>query len=374
MPLEGLEGIISAAVADATPDNTPAPEGDAAEADPIDDPADTPDPVEGDPDPVADPAGDPDPVEDPAKVAEIDPATGKPKVEEKPVEKDQLTKDLEEMGLKEPKDGERENRLPFKRVKKITENYGKKVAARYEAQLTPLKAEVETLRGTATTVKNVDRLIATDPDRYITMLAGIHPEYKKFLNGGKTEAPKDGKPAENKAVTDLGPRPAADHKFEDGSMGYTPEQHEKLLDWVANKAKADALAEARTEMDKRFKPLDDQRKSQEDYDKRVDGVRAEAGRIRDAYGADVVKKYENQIVDHMKKNPTMSPTQAAREIIVPAMQADRNKMRTELLAELGQRPKAAKPAPAAPAVKDTEEDNPSTIEGVIAKSIAGLKR
>lgn len=375
-----LEDIITSAVADASPDNTPAPEGDdTPETDPVDDPAIPPDPAD-DKEPVtpdpADTSGDPDPAKEAAKVAEIDPTTGKPKVEAKVVEKTQVEKDLEELGLKAPKEGERENRLPFPRVKKITENYGKKVEARVRAEYEPLKTEVETLRGTAATVKNVDRLIATDPDRYITMLAGIHPEYKKFLGGGKVETPavgKDGKPAENKAVTDLGPRPAADHKFEDGSMGYTPEQHEKLLDWVANKAKADALAESKAEMDRRFKPLDDERKSKEDYNKRVDGVKAEAANIREAYGADVVKKYENQIVEHMKKNPTMTATRAAREIIMPALQADRNKMRTEILVETGERPKAAKPAPAAPAAK-VEGDEPTTIEGIIAKSIEGLKR
>ncbi len=371
-----LADIITNAVADATPDNTPSPEGnDPVDTDPVDESANEGDPT-GDPDPVnpdpADTSDDPDPAREAAKTPEIDPTTGKPKVEEKPVEKDELTKELEALGLKEPKEGERENRLPFKRVKKITENYGKKVAARYEAELAPLKTEVSTLRQTAETVKNVDRLIATDPDRYLTMLAGIHPKlYGKYLQGGTVAAPAGDKPAP-KAESKLGPRPAADHKFEDGSMGYTPEQHEKLLDWVAAKAKEDALVEARAELDQRFKPLDDERKGREEFHKQVDDVKAETARIREAYGPEVLAKYENQIVEHMKKNPTMSASKAAREIIMPALQADRNKMRTEILVETKERPKAAKTAPVDTS-KSTEEDNPTTIEGVIAKSIAGLK-
>lgn len=378
-----LESIITAAVASANPDTTPEPEIETAEEIvPEVEPAIVPDPVEGEEKVIPDPADTSEEAKaakEAAKVPEIDPATGKPKVEAKPVEKTQVEKDLEELGLKAPKEGERENRLPFSRVKKITENYGKKLTERHQAELTPLKTEVETLRTTAATVKNVDRLIATDADRYITMLAGIHPEYKKFLQGGKVDndpakVDKDGKPAENKAVSALGPRPVADHEFADGTMGFTPAQHDKLLDWVAAKAKEEALTEARAEMDKRFKPMDDQRKNDEDYTKRVEGVKAEGALIRDMYGDDVVKKYEAQIVAHMKKNPTMSPRQAAREIIMPALQADRNKMRTELLVETGERPAAAKKTPAAAAKADGEEHEPTTIEGIIAKSIQGLKR
>lgn len=332
----------------------------------------TPDPVETEtPDP-ADTSNDPDPDKPADKVEpEVDPATGKPVV--KPVEKDELTKELEALGLKEPKEGERENRLPFKRVKKITENYGKKVAAKYEAELTPLKAEVETLRTVKTSVANVDRLIASDPDRYITMLAGIHPEYKKFLQGGKVEGKGLSEPVVDKAVTALGERPKPDAKFEDGSEGYSPAQHEKLLDWVAAKATAEAEARANAALDKRLGPIENERKGREELNKRVEGVKQEAAQIRDMYGADVVAKYEDKIVAHMKANPTMGARQAAREVIMPALQADRNKMRTEILAETAARPKAASKTPVGQTKKTADEDGPRSLEQVIAEAVATLK-
>ncbi len=366
-----LEDIIANAIADATPDNTPEPEGVDTDTDPVIevDPAGDPDPVDPDP---ADTSADPDPDKEPV-VPEVDPATGKPKVEEKPVEKDELTKELEALGLKEPKEGERENRLPFKRVKKITENYGKKVAAKYEAELTPLKAEVETLRTVKTSVANVDRLIASDPDRYITMLAGIHPEYKKFLQGGKVEGKGSAEPVVDKAVAALGERPKPDAKFEDGSEGYSPAQHEKLLDWVAAKARAEAVADTKAELDKRFGPIEKERKGREELNQRVEGVRQEAAQIRDMYGADVVAKYEDKIVAHMKANPTMGARQAAREVIMPALQADRNKMRTEILAETAARPKAASKTPVGQTKKTADEDGPRSLEQVIAEAVATLK-
>ncbi len=369
-----LHDIVGAAFATAEAGETPDTlDTDTGDPDPVADPVIEPDPA-GDPDPVdpdpADTSVDPDPDKEPV-VPEVDPATGKPKVEEKPVEKDELTKELEALGLKEPKEGERENRLPFKRVKKITENYGKKVAAKYEAELAPLKTEVEGLRQVKTNVASVDRLIATDADRYITMLAGIHPEYKKFLTGGKVEGAKL---PENKAVTDLGPRPAADVQFEDKSMGYSPEQHDKLLDWVAAKARAEAVADTKAELDKRFKPMDDEREAREAYNKRVEGVRSEANQIREAYGADVVKKFETQIVEHMKKNPTMTATRAAREVIIPALQADRNKIRTEVLVETGERKAAAAKTPAsASSKKAVAGDGPRSLEDVVREAVATIK-
>lgn len=360
-----IESIITNAVADANPDTIESPDVDT---DTGEDTLETPEEVTPE---STDTSTDGEPDKEPEADAELNPATGKPKVEAAPVEKDELTKELEALGLKEPKEGERENRLPFKRVKKITENYGKKVAAKYEKELAPMRTEVATLRQTDQTFKNVNHLIETDPDLYIARLAAIHPDkYGKFLQGGKVESKETAKPAA--APSALGPRPPADHKFEDGSMGYTPDQHEKLLDWVAAKAKEEALTEARAEMDKRFKPLDDQRKSEEEFGQRVQKVKTEAQGIRDAYGADIVAKYESQIVEHMKKNPTMKATQAAREIILPALQADRNKMRTELLEESKSRKAAAKPAPTGGA--QGKDDQPKTIEGVIAQAIAGIAR
>src|SRR5438445_13389701 len=56
------------------------------------------------------------------------------------VEVDELTKELEGLGLKAPKVGERENRLPYSRVKKIVENARKK---QIEAHTAALKVEAD---------------------------------------------------------------------------------------------------------------------------------------------------------------------------------------------------------------------------------------
>ena len=77
---------------------------------------------------------------------------------------DPLTKELEDLGLKEPKAGERENRLPYSRVKKIVENARKK---QVEAHAAALKVETDRYAQAQEKLKNmdaVDRLIDGDPD------------------------------------------------------------------------------------------------------------------------------------------------------------------------------------------------------------------
>lgn len=309
----------------------------------------------------------------------------KPIVEEKPVV-DQLTKDLEELGLKAPKEGERENRLPHSRVRKIAENYGKKVSAKFETTIKEKDTQITQANDRLKNFDNADRLIASDPDRYISMLAAIHPEYKKFIAGGMVkETPKvDTTPAAadaatTAAITALGPRPAHDAKYEDGSLGYSLEQHDKLLDWIEKKAKIESVAEARTEaraeMDRRFGPIEKERAAQAEREQTVPIVKAQVQAVKDTWGADLVKKHEPAIVKAMKDNPLWTPAEAAAFVLVPLTKADRNTMRTELLVEMEGRKKAAAPAAksAITAGKEGTNDEPRSLEDVVREAVRTLR-
>lgn len=368
-----LEAIITAAVADAAPDTS----GEVVVDNAVDNTPEVVDtkeviPVEGS-------------TKEGEIVPEVDPTTGKPveKVVEKPAEvkpktpeEEQFEKDLAELGIKAPKDGERENRLPHNRVQKIVQNYGKKLTERHTAVLAAKEAEYAPYKATAENTAKVDQLIETDPDRYIGLLAAMHPDkYGKFVKGGQVE----GKTAEVKpseALTKLGPRPVADHKFDDGSMGYTPEQHDKLLDWVAAKARIDTEAAVEEKFTKRFGPIEQAFNSVQARNAAIPKVKAEVQAVRETWGAELVDKHEEKIVETMKKNPTWTPAEAASAVLVPILRADRNKMRTELIDEANKRPAASVRQPASATTVETTktEGSGDPIQDAITNAVASLRR
>jgi hypothetical protein len=326
----------------------------------------------------------------PAKEAakpEIDPATGQPKVVEKPEakpktpEEEQFDKDMAELGIKAPKEGERENRLPHTRVQKIVQNYGKKLTERHNAVLAAKDAEYAPYKTTAENTAKVDNLIVTDPDRYIGLLAAMHPEqYGKFVKGGQVEK-KTEEVKPNEALAKLGPRPVADHKFEDGSMGYTPEQHDKLLDWVAQKARIDAEVAIEEKFTKRFGPIEKAYNSVQARNAAraaaIPKVRAEVSAVYQTWGKELVDKHEAKIIEAMQKNPDLSPADAAATILVPVVRADRTKMREELITELNKRPAAAQRSEAgATTVDKTPAGDTSSdpVENAIRGAVATLRR
>src|ERR1700730_527659 len=70
------------------------------------------------------------------EVAEEAAVVAEPVVEVKtPAEVDELAAELEALGIKAPKEGERENRLPYSRVKKIIANSRKKLMESHTGEL-----------------------------------------------------------------------------------------------------------------------------------------------------------------------------------------------------------------------------------------------
>jgi hypothetical protein len=372
-----LESVVGAAFAEAntggeesTPDVEGTPDPDPGSETPLEDSPETPAVEET-------PAAADTPVAEEEVAAEgVDTPAAKPAA--KPAEKDQLAKDLEELGLTPPKKGERENRLPHNRVRKIAENYGKKVEARFTGEIETLKGENTKLQKVAENVSNVDKLIAENPDRYITMLSTIHPgKYDKFL-ANAAAAPKAAKEPAKAASTTLGPRPAPDHKFEDGSQGYTPEQHEKLMDWVAAKAKeeakAEAIAEIEERMEKKYGKIAKSHEAQEELDAKIPLIKAEVADVYETWGKELVDKHEAEIVALMQKNPTWAPAKAVAKVLLPKVRADRNTMRNELIIDQKKRTAAAARTVPGAVVANKDDDGPKTLEDVVRNAILTLKR
>lgn len=290
---------------------------------------------------------------------------------EEPVveEVDQITKDLEELGLRAPKEGERENRLPHSRVKRIAENYGKKVEARFTQELTTLKTQNSQLVARSQQIDRVDHLIKSDPERYITMLSTIHPEYKRFLGGAPAADKPAGKPAT--AASPAGPRPQPDVTFADKSRGYSPEQHDKLLDWIKADAKAEARREVEEWVEAKYGPIAKSFEARQALNEQIPIVRQRINNVYETWGQELVEQHEPEIVQLMQQYPQMGTEEAVARILVPKVRADRNTMRNELIAETRTRPAAAaKLVPgAASAGKDLPEQGGDPIENAIRRSL-----
>lgn len=300
-------------------------------------------------------------------------------------EPDELTKELEALGIKAPKEGERENRLPYSRVKKITENLKKKLEAAHTAALAERDGKLTSTEQELSNFRKADELFRSDPDRYVQVLAALNPAYRKYVD---LKPAVEAKPAAVVAAEALGPRPAPDWKFEDGSLGYSPAQHEKLLDWVAATAEAKAVARAEESYTKRFGPIE---KAWQANEAAQQGRTKVTGQFRQAqkiwgklFDEDYALGEKSEVLKAMRENdgeqgrPFLSFDACVASVLAPKQQAwgaaSRDALRAEWTKELNERPAAA--ARTGPAATKTDEASaPQTAEDIVRAAVvaAGLK-
>ena len=283
---------------------------------------------------------------------------------------------LESAGIKPPIEGQRENRIPYSRVQKIVENFEKKLNATHEAAIKEATTKFTTVEPELQNFRKVDQLITTDPDKYIGMLATLYPDkYKRFVTPAG-----DTKPVVAAAPNPLGARPAPDVTFTDGSTGYSPEQHDKLLDWVAQTAEANAIKR----FDERFAPLEKDRKTaearqqaEEQRARDLPAINARLANMSAIYGKlfdDDFAKQENSETLKLIRSKGISMEAACAEVFTPLLRADENTLRAKILKEMNERPRAAdKTAPAAVGDRHAS-DGPATIEDVIREAIKPLRK
>lgn len=288
---------------------------------------------------------------------------------------DELTQELEALGVKAPKEGERENRIPYSRMRKIIENALKKKATVYETELNGTKEKLTKAEEKAQRLEAVHALVETDADRYMELLVALHPDkYRKFVMPQQKIEQVQPKPVVQ-PLPETPPEP--DHKFEDGSMGYTQQGHQKLLDWYRSKAKEEAIAEAERRMDEKYGPiLKDREVAMQELQlkPKIDAQIARATKIwgKD-FSDDFAKGEKSEILAYLRQNRAVPFDAAVAAVLRPRTQPDRDRIRKELMDELNERPAAA--AKTVPSAKKAEASNlPRTREDIIrdAMAAAGL--
>lgn len=297
------------------------------------------------------------PVKDPATVAEAD----------------ELDKELAAHGIKPLEKNGRENRIPYKNVKRIVDNARKKLTEQHTQVLSEHTGRIRTYEGELGAYRQSDELLRRDPDRFMELLSTINPAYKAYRKGEGGGSTGAARPAATESK--VGPRPEPDAQFPDGTQGYSPEQHQKLLDWVAAQAEDRAYTRAKKELDERFGPVEADWKQTQMVNRLAPVVEGQMSQMSKMWGKlfdEEVKQGNNSQILRYMKTYGVSLEHATSAVLLPRLQKSQDEMRTSIVAEMNARPAAATSAAASTSVARAS-DKPRTIADVVRESTRGLK-
>lgn len=367
--MEDLSTIIEDSLTDAT---LPTPEVDLDS---------TPEPVETASDPT------PEPVEAKASIEVPNPAV---RAEEaaKPTEDDFDKK----YGLASVSASGRENRIPYSRVKKITEKavndakatWQKETASGYvpTAKFTELDTKVKDYEGRLQQVAEFEKVMTQDPVRFLQMLNGL-PAYAQIFE--KLQQPRtpesQAQAAPQAPVPDDMPQP--DVNLPDGTSFYSMDGVKALNAWNRAQAKKETMTEVESRIkaiEQRYAPLEKDYNSYQTVQKIMPQVERQ---IADARTWPLFNESETEIVSALQQFPQYSLERAYQHVVLPKLQAQqaeiasaskvtRESLRAEILNELKQAPRATSASTGSTRPTQTSA-GPRSIEDVIADSIKGIK-
>lgn len=250
---------------------------------------------------------------------------------------------LEESGVKAKRSDGRDNWIPYSKTVKIIENAKKKWAdelgATHKAELDKREADLKghtewrtQAEQRMTQMDAVGYIMKNDPKQFSKMLEQINPEYKNLF-AAVAAAAAPAAPA----------KPAPDVKYQDGSVGYSPEQYDKLMQWQHDRA----VEAAETRINERFAKEEKARKEEqqkremsEAREKRVNE------QMEDAYTWDGFKENEKEIVEALAANQNLTLEGAYRRVVMPKYKANRDNMRSEVIEDINKVPKSVGGSPA----------------------------
>lgn len=294
--------------------------------------------------------------------------------------------------------GGRENRIPYSRVKKITEkavsakeaelaetvlgrklNPGEKaidVVKQHVARLPELETKVNDYEARLTQVGEFETIMESQPQRFLQMLSQL-PAYREFFDfveqavsqqGGATQQ----QVAQQPAVSVDDPMPEPDQELSDGSRVFSMEGLQRLLDWKARQVEQKVTQT----IEQRYKPIESEWQERRRIEATLPVVRA---KLEEASKWPLFNESEEEITRVLAANPRMSLESAYQHVVFPKFQAereklaaDRNKLRQELLAELKQAPTSTA-VPARATKPNPPAAGPRSLEDIIKDEISKLK-
>jgi hypothetical protein len=322
----------------------------------------------------ADDSGDGEPGAD-GKGAEAAVVAEKKQETKEPSEEDELKAIEAELAGKEPK--LKKGAIPTSRHQAVLTRERRK----HEAEITKIKDQLKPFES-----KDVKEKIAAadlaehNPTVFLRKVLLNDPRYKAEIDAlvqeRLGETTKETKPATT-AVDEERPKP--DIVLSDGSIVYSREQNEKLVQWHVDQLKKDHADEL-TKLRKEIDPLLATHKNATALGSSMTKMQKVLDAARTTWPQ--FKENEAAMRAEMQKpgNERMSLEDAYRTVVIPTLLTDREKIRAEERAAVmkdleGQRAKGtARPGASAPAVAgDANDPDRDPITDVIAAAARGLR-
>ncbi len=291
---------------------------------------------------------------------------------------------LDELGFRLPKAGQKENKVPISRTRARMKTALKKYADKCGVERTDLTGKVSKADEELQTFRRADQIIAagaTDPAaarRYIEMLAAVHPAYKAFL----APVAADTTVAVPQALKDLGPKPGPDLKYDDGTVGFSPEQLEKRDEWLAASAEIRGYERSKKEFETRFGPIEQAHKSAATRAQEAPKVEARINAIRETWGEpfiaqermETARKGSSDIAKYQAAHPGVPFEQVVSAVLVARLRADRTTMRADILREMNGKKKAASKTTSQQTRVASPSAGPKTSRDLVSEALerAGL--
>jgi len=257
----------------------------------------------------------------------------------------------------------RENRIPYSRVKAIVAKNEKDTVARLTKEFEEkyksygdYETKVKDYEGRLERVAQFENILENDPRTFLTMLSQ-HPSYTAFFQHIEQLAAQGPTQQAQTQVDPNADMPQPDQQYPDGTMGYSMQQLQALLDWKEKKAVEKAISQ----VEERYKPIEQQWQAQERYAKMVPVVEKQ---IAEARTWDKFSELEDKIVGLLAADKSLSLERAymrayqeyMQSEVLPKYTTDRNTIRQEVLAEIKKKPTASA-SPTAPAKPNPFENS-----------------
>lgn len=291
-----------------------------------------------------------------------------------PAEKDEFEK---KFGIPGTSASGRENRIPYSRVKKISEKAAADAVAakvkEYEPKIAEYETKITDYEDRLGKVAEFEQVMVSDPDQFLQMLSGL-PVYKPFFDkinsllSGQTQQ-QVADVAEAPVTDDM---PAPDQQLADGTMVYSMDGLKKLLAWQSNQAETRAIAKATKQIEDRYKPIEAEWQQHQAVQRIIPQVQQQ---IAEARTWPQFNENEAEIVQALQKDQKLSLEGAYRQVVFPKLQADRTKMREEILKEVQKAPRATSASAGAvkPSAQAPAGSGPRPLESVIEEAVKSLK-
>lgn len=269
----------------------------------------------------------------------------------------------------------RENRIPYSRVKKISEKAAlDAVTAKvkeFEPQLVERDTKIKDYEGRLERVAQFEQVMVNDVEQFTGMLRQL-PSWKGFFEkyDGAIAGQTQGQVAQAAETPVTGDMPAPDQQLGDGTMVYSMDGLKALLKWQADQSETRAVDRVTKQIEERYKPMESEWQAHQKVQAIIPQVQSQ---IADARTWPQFNENENEIVKALQGNDKLSLEGAYRQVVYPKLVADRTRMREEILKEVQKAPRATSAPSTSSKSTPVTPTGPRSTEDVIYEAIKGLK-